>query len=172
MSNSLCVQITHELPLKSVLTKQKVSGRNVFMTHLRFLAVHCIAMDRCFASPLACIQHLLHRWWYYGFMKITKREVAIHKKLCYIKLKQGDSLSGRDFLCFRLLKWILITKRRAKNISHLATRQMCSLFLHSRITFGGKIEITSGAPARNLHKKYEVERKLIKIKAEKNWDVD
>lgn len=175
ISNSTKVLITHEQPPKSVLTKQKIcfsEGRNVFMTHLRFLAVHCIEMDRCFtSSPCmypAFITSMMILWLYENH---EKEAVASHntEKVCYVKF----------LLCFRLLKWILITKRREKNISHLATRQMCSLLcsrLHApRIIFGGKnwnyIRCII-VRVRNLHKKYEVEKKLIKIKAEKNWDVD
>lgn len=99
-------------------------GRNVFMTHLRFLAVHCIEMDRCFASspcmyPAFITSMMILRL----YENHEKEAVASHntEKVCYVKF----------LLCFRLLKWILITKRREKNISHLATRQMCSLLLQS-----------------------------------------
>lgn len=141
------------------------------MTHLRFLAVHCIEMDRCFASSPcmypAFITTMMILWLYENH---EKEAVASHntEKVCYVKF----------LLCFRLLKWILITKRREKNISHLATRQMCSL-LHSSSCTENYFRRENWnyirciiVRVRNLHKKYEVEKKLIKIKAEKNWDVD
>ena len=83
------------------------------------------------------------------------------------------SESGWDF--FWLLNWILITKD-GKNTATLANRQMCFLFAciwmnwnYIRCIFWGERERKKESA---MHKNMKLKKKLIKSKAEKNWDVD